>query len=225
MKLILVIGWHGRSWISTPSMSRASRRTVRSSDLGATYELILLTDLLTADMDGTGCCWTQPPSAPAASRPNGRLRTDLDGRNLATDQKVGGSSPSERAQVTGPYPLRGGVFFVPLGAMLGATAADPGPNSARLMDAATARLSPSTRCPYTSLVIVMLAWPKISDTTCSGVSWASTSPRRIPYASARMMVSSKRWPAAVSSRRRACSTVSVRPSLAAGRRPGPLPLR
>ena len=25
------------------------------------------------------------------------LRTDLDGRNLATDQKVGGSSPSERA--------------------------------------------------------------------------------------------------------------------------------
>jgi hypothetical protein len=28
---------------------------------------------------------------------------------------------------------------VPLGAMLGATAADPGPNSARLMDAATAR--------------------------------------------------------------------------------------
>jgi hypothetical protein len=49
---------------------------------------------------------------------------------------------------------------VPLGAMLGATAADSGPNSAWLMDAATARRSPSTRCPYTSLVIVMLAWPK-----------------------------------------------------------------
>src|SRR5262245_14743269 len=53
--------------------------------------------------------------------------------------------------------------------MLGATAADPVPNNARLMDAATARRSPSTRCPYTSFVIVMLACPKISDTTCSGV--------------------------------------------------------
>jgi hypothetical protein len=28
-----------------------------------------------------------------------------------------GSSPSERAQVTGPYLFRGGVFFVLLGAM------------------------------------------------------------------------------------------------------------
>ena len=53
---------------------------------------------------------------------------------------------------------------MPLGAMLGATAADSAPNSAWLMDAATARRSPSTRCPYTSLVIVMLACPRISDT-------------------------------------------------------------
>src|SRR5437016_5590104 len=50
---------------------------------------------------------------------------------LSTDQKVGGSSPSERAQVTGPYPLRGGVFFVPVGAMLGAT--ETGAASARPM--------------------------------------------------------------------------------------------
>ena len=62
-----------------------------------------------------------------------------------------------------------------VGAMLGATAARSGPNRARLMDAATARRSPSTRCPYTSFVIVMLACPKISDTTCSGVPWASIS--------------------------------------------------
>src|SRR5215469_16278903 len=68
--------------------------------------------------------------------------------HLTTDQKVGGSSPSERAQVNGPYPLLGGAFFVPLGAMLGATAAGSGPNSAWFMDAATARRSLSTRCPY-----------------------------------------------------------------------------
>ena len=30
---------------------------------------------------------------------------------MPTDQKVGGSSPSERAQVTGPYPLREGPFW------------------------------------------------------------------------------------------------------------------
>jgi hypothetical protein len=71
-------------------------------------------------------------------------------------------------QVTGPTPLWGGAVHVPAGAILGATAG-AGPNSAWLMDAATARRSPSTRCPYTSLVMVMLACPKISDTTCNGV--------------------------------------------------------
>jgi hypothetical protein len=35
-----------------------------------------------------------------ASRRVRRLRTGLDDRNLATDQKVGGSSPSERATET-----------------------------------------------------------------------------------------------------------------------------
>jgi hypothetical protein len=48
---------------------------------------------------------------------------------------------------------------VPLGARLGATAAGSGPNNAWLIDAATARRSPSTKCPYTSLVTVMLACP------------------------------------------------------------------
>jgi hypothetical protein len=41
------------------------------------------------------------------------------------------------------------------------------PNSALLMDAVTARRSPWARCPYTSLAIVMLACPKISNTACS----------------------------------------------------------
>src|SRR5262249_22233132 len=56
--------------------------------------------------------------------------------------------------------------------MLGVSAPARGPSW--LMDAATARRSPSTRCPHTSLVIVMLACPKISETTCSGVPWASS---------------------------------------------------
>ena len=54
-------------------------------------------------------------------------------------------------------PALGRVFVVPVGAMLGDTAACSGANSARLMDATTARRSTSTKCPYTSLVIVMLA--------------------------------------------------------------------
>jgi len=73
-----------------------------------------------------GYSWTrQPPTAPA-SRPVRQLRTDLDGWNLATDQKAGGSSPSERAQAIGPHPRRGGAFLVPAGAMSGAAAADSG---------------------------------------------------------------------------------------------------
>jgi hypothetical protein len=78
----------------------------------------------------------------------------------STDQKAGGSSPSERAQVTGPYPVRGGAFLVPVGATLGAAAANMGPNIAWLVDAATSssrkevqprlaaplRRGPSVRC-------------------------------------------------------------------------------
>jgi hypothetical protein len=57
--------------------------------------LILLTDLLTADLDNPGYGWTRPPSATLASRPVRRLRTDLDGRNLATDQMAGGYGVSD----------------------------------------------------------------------------------------------------------------------------------
>ena len=59
-------------------------------------------------------------------------------------------------------------------AVLGATRTCQPPNSARLIDSAAARLSPS-RCPYTSLVMAMLAWPSTSETTCSGV------PVQVPF--------------------------------------------
>jgi hypothetical protein len=45
---------------------------------GATYELILLTDLLIADLDNHGHGRTEPPSATPASRPARQLRTGLD---------------------------------------------------------------------------------------------------------------------------------------------------
>jgi hypothetical protein len=56
----------------------------------------LLTDLLTTDMDNAGCSWTPQPSATPASRPVRQPRTDLDGRDLATDQKVGTVESSRR---------------------------------------------------------------------------------------------------------------------------------
>jgi len=67
---------------------------------------ILLTDLLTTAVDDPEYSWTTHPPATFVSRLIRQLRTDLDDPNLATDQKVGGSSPSERAQVTGPFPHR-----------------------------------------------------------------------------------------------------------------------
>jgi restriction system protein len=53
--------------------------------------------LLTTAVDGTGCNWTPATNATPTSRAVRQQRTGLDGRDLATDQKVGGSSPSERA--------------------------------------------------------------------------------------------------------------------------------
>ena len=47
---------------------------------------------------------------------------------VATDQKVGGSSPSERAQVRGPLPDPEGAFLLLLGATLGATGTYQPPN-------------------------------------------------------------------------------------------------
>jgi hypothetical protein len=52
---------------------------------GLPGHLILLTDLLTADLENPGCNWTRHPSTASASRPVRQLRTDLDGWNLATD--------------------------------------------------------------------------------------------------------------------------------------------
>jgi hypothetical protein len=46
--------------------------------------------------------------------------------------------------------------------------ADETASRVRLIDSAAARFSPSTKCPYTSLVIAMLAWPRTSETTCNG---------------------------------------------------------
>jgi hypothetical protein len=64
--------------------------------------MILLTDLLIAAMNNPGCGWIRRHSA-TPSRPNGHLWTDLDGWNLATDQKAGGSSPSEHARPEATY--------------------------------------------------------------------------------------------------------------------------
>jgi hypothetical protein len=75
-----------------------------------------------------------------------------------------------------PLARPAGGFLVVLGATLGATRASQPPNRARLIDSPPpARPSPSSRCPYTSLVIAILACPSTSETTCSGVPWASIS--------------------------------------------------
>src|SRR2546430_10297387 len=95
------------------------------------------------------------------------------------DQKVGGSSPSERAQVRGPLPARQRAFCR-LGSHAGSHVHISAPNRARLIDSAAARLSPSSRCPYTSLVMAMLACPSTSETTCSGVPWAKLAESNVP---------------------------------------------
>ena len=61
-----------------------------------------------------------------------------------------------------------GAFLVVLGATRASQPSQP-PNRARLIDSAAARPSPSSRCPYTSLVIAILAGPSTSETTCNGV--------------------------------------------------------
>jgi hypothetical protein len=61
-----------------------------------------------------------------------------------------------RSFIASQAPARSGEgLFVPVGAVLGATSAGSGPNSAWLIDAVTARRSPSTKCPYTSFVAVI----------------------------------------------------------------------
>jgi len=81
--------WQPGPQFSPSGMSGAIPQDRTKHEPGAAYGLILLTDLLTANLDNPGYSWTKAPYATLASRPARRLRTDLDGRNLATDQKVG----------------------------------------------------------------------------------------------------------------------------------------
>jgi hypothetical protein len=55
---------------------------------GVSGALILLTDLPTTGVDELGWSWTRPPSATPASKAIRQPRSDLDGRNLATDQNA-----------------------------------------------------------------------------------------------------------------------------------------
>jgi hypothetical protein len=56
----------------------------------------------------------RPPRVDSCGMPaqRGPHRTILDNPPTPTDQKVGGSSPSERAQVRGPYPHPEGAFLL-----------------------------------------------------------------------------------------------------------------
>jgi hypothetical protein len=71
---------------------------------------ILLTRLLTTNLDERGRGWNCYATVERASERYGLRRPDLDDPDLATDQKVGGSSPSERAQVRGPFRAWKGLF-------------------------------------------------------------------------------------------------------------------
>src|ERR1022692_5058716 len=55
--------------------------------------------MLTTDLDKPGRGWNGPPSGGGLTRPVRQSWTGPDGPDLATDQKVGGSSSSERATV------------------------------------------------------------------------------------------------------------------------------
>src|SRR6185437_10018779 len=59
--------------------------------------LALLTRMLTTNLDGPGSTWINLPPTSSANSPVRRSWTLVDSPDLATDQKVGGSSPSERA--------------------------------------------------------------------------------------------------------------------------------
>jgi hypothetical protein len=107
-------------------------------------------------------------------RPSRRPPLDGPGQSAHSYGSEGRGFESLRARPAHrPVARPAAGFLVALGATLGATRTYQLRNSARLIDSAAARLSPSSRCPYTSLVTAMLAWPSTSETTCSGVPWAS----------------------------------------------------
>jgi hypothetical protein len=77
--------------------------------------------MLTTGLDEPGRRWDGSLAATGASRLARRWWTALDNRDLATDQKAGGSSPSERASEAtgqglatgygrGPESLSGGLI-------------------------------------------------------------------------------------------------------------------
>ena len=65
-----------------------------------TRKLILLTDLLTADLDNPGYSWDQATVPASASRPIQPVWTGLDSRNLATDQ-ITVPAASDRVVISG----------------------------------------------------------------------------------------------------------------------------
>jgi hypothetical protein len=62
--------------------------------------VILLTDLLTTDLDGHGRGWGRSPATCPASSSNRHSWTALDVPDLATDQKVAGSSPRDMREMS-----------------------------------------------------------------------------------------------------------------------------
>ena len=132
-------GWPGVSGGLDLGGPRAARRaTGIGADVGSVPQAtpILLTQLPTTNLDELGRGWNCHVTMECTSGPYGQRRPHLDEPDLATDQKVGGSSPSERAQVKGPLPDPEGAFLVPLGATLGATGTRQPPNRARVIDSA-----------------------------------------------------------------------------------------
>src|ERR1700730_4518850 len=87
------------------------------------------------------------------------LSIDLLLRRLGV--RVSPSAP--RSQALCPP---GDGFSCRFGSHAGSHGHTSAPEQARLIDSA-ARLSSSSRCPYTSLVTAMLACPSTSETTCS----------------------------------------------------------
>jgi hypothetical protein len=65
---------------------------------------ILLTDLLTTAVDGTGCNWTPATNAALTSRPVRQQQTGLDGRDLARIRRLGFESLRARHVSAGQGP-------------------------------------------------------------------------------------------------------------------------
>ena len=99
----------------------AARWARNGADVGLAPEgpLILLTQLLAMNLDERRQRRNCPVTAGRTSGPRGQRRPYLDEPDLATDQKVGGSSPSEHAQLNGPLPGLVGAFSGPPGSHAG----------------------------------------------------------------------------------------------------------